>query len=104
MTPDDVRAAAEQLVDFHVAAVRLCSHSYDKISVVSLNVSSPDGLKLGDTVGYAFADRFEQETIVSLEVQNAKVESTRAGERSGYKTGFLRKQLPDGTIVYKVRV
>jgi hypothetical protein len=84
----------------HWKALGKVAHYYDKIAVVSIEISGTRELRRGDIVGYAFADGFEQETITSLETDKQPVETALPGQRVGFKTTFPRNRLPDGFEVY----
>ncbi len=91
------------LLPLHWQEVGKVAHFYDKLSVVSILVSGTDFIRAGDTIGYAFADRFEEQIVESLEIENQPVNEAGPGIRAGYNTRLPRKDLPVGTSVYKVR-
>ncbi len=91
------------IVPSHWTPVGRVVHYFDELSVASVEISGSEPLKRGDTVGYVFPDRFEQEAVESIQVQREPVESVDPGQRAGYKTSLPRRFLPDNTIVYKVR-
>jgi hypothetical protein len=90
------------LVPSHWKLIGKVAHFYDRISVVAVDLTGSEKVSLGATIGYAFQDRFEQETIESLEIDNHRVELANPGQRVGYKTRFARNRLPDNTLVYMV--
>ena len=91
------------IVPSHWTPVGRVVHYYDELRVASVEISGSEPLKRGDTVGYVFPDRFEQEPVESIQVQREPVESVDPGQRAGYKTSLPRRFLPNNTIVYKVR-
>jgi hypothetical protein len=91
------------LLPSHWTPLGRVAHYFDKISVVSLELTGSEQLALGDTVGYCFLDGFDQEIIESLQVENAKVEVATPGQKAGYITRFPRSRLPDKTQIYMVK-
>ncbi len=90
------------LVPSHWRPVGRVVHYYDNLSVAIVEISGSEPLKRGDVVGYVLPDRFEQETVESIQVDHEPVESVDPGQRAGYKTSLPRRLLPNKTIVYKV--
>ncbi|WP_435017607.1 hypothetical protein TA3x_005225 [Tundrisphaera sp. TA3] len=83
----------------HYRRVGEIAHYYDKISVASILVDDGERLSIGDTVGYVFEDRFHEEKVESLRVDKVDVREATSGQKAGYKTGLVRKDLPEGTAV-----
>jgi len=78
-------------------------HFYDKPNAVSVLVDGGMALKECDTVGYVFGDRFHEEVVVGLEVNQAKVPEAREGERGAYVSSLTASDLKKGTVVYLAR-
>ncbi|MEO6811649.1 MAG: hypothetical protein ABI353_21260, partial [Isosphaeraceae bacterium] len=86
----------------HYHRIGSLAHYYDGKRVASVLIEQGETLRLGDTVGYIFPDRFHQETITSLQVDRSAVQEAHAGQKGAYVTSLLRSDLPEGTIVFLV--
>ena len=91
------------IVPSHWIPVGRVVHYFDELSVASVLISGSVPLRRGDTVGYVFPNRFEQEVVESVQVEHEPVESVDPGQKAGYKTSLPRRFLPENKIVYKVR-
>lgn len=70
-------------------------HYYDKIGVAIIDL---DGvLKLGDTVTFKKGDQEKTETIESIQIERAAVESAKKGDVVGVK---VDEPLKEGTEVF----
>ncbi len=92
------------IVPSHWIPVGRVIHHYDELSVASVLISGSEPLRRGDTVGYVFPDRFEQEVVESVQVEHEPVGSVDPGQKAGYKTSLPRKFLPNNTVIYKCRI
>jgi putative protease len=70
-------------------------HYYDKIGVAIIDLASD--LKLGDTVTFKKGDTEKTETIESIQIERAAVESAKKGDVVGIK---VDEPLKEGTEVY----
>lgn len=70
-------------------------HYYDKIGVAIIDLN--DGLKLGDTVTFKKGDEEKTETVESIQIERATVESAKKGDVVGIK---VHEPLKEGTEVY----
>lgn len=70
-------------------------HYYDKIGVAIVDLN--DNLKLGDTVTFKKGDDEKTETVESIQIERAAVESAKKGDVVGIK---VNEPLKEGTEVY----
>jgi hypothetical protein len=89
-------------VPSHYLRAGAVAHYYTEKSVLSIEVGEA-GLRVGDTVGFLFADGFYEEVVTSLQVNRQPVPEAAAGQRAGYKTSLRRNEVPEGTAIYAVR-
>ncbi len=97
------QAGRTGLVPSHWTPVGRVFHYYDNLRVAIVEITGSEPLKRGDIVGYVLPDRFEQETVESIEVDHKPRESVEPGQKAGYKTSLPKRLLPKSTIVYKVQ-
>jgi hypothetical protein len=91
------------LVPSHWKQVGVVSHFWAQAGAFRIEVVGSDSVGIGDTLGYAFSDRFEQEIITSLQISGKSVNEVLPGHVAGCKTNLPRSDLPNNTPVYKVR-
>jgi len=70
-------------------------HYYDKIGVAIIDLSGE--LKLGDTVTFKKGDEEKSDTIESIQIERAAVESAKKGDVVGIK---VNEPIKEGTEVY----
>ncbi|HLE48666.1 MAG TPA: hypothetical protein VI819_01405 [Patescibacteria group bacterium] len=83
------------MADLKIATV---DHYFDKIGVAILSILTD--LKVGDKIKFVRGgeDLFEQ-TVDSMQVEHANVESAKEGDMVGLK---VEKEVKEGAEVYKV--
>ena len=83
------------MADFKIGKVM---HYYDKLGVAIIQLDS--GLGIGDKIKFVRGgeDLFEQ-TVDSMQVEHANVESAKEGDMVGLK---VEKEVKEGAEVYKV--
>ncbi|MBV8610222.1 MAG: hypothetical protein JO034_22525, partial [Singulisphaera sp.] len=93
----------------HYQPLGKIAHFYEKVkvgdrerSVASIQLDEGLALRVGETVGYVYPDRFEEETVGSLQVERRDVQEAEPGQKAGYITRMARSDLPDGMKVYLV--
>lgn len=72
------------------------------VNVVGVMVAGP-GIRRGDRIAFESSVEFVEQDVTSLEINNAPVETARAGDLVGVETPFPRDKLRDGTRVFCVR-
>ncbi len=70
-------------------------HFYDKIGVAIIDLDG--GLKVGDTVTFKKGEDEKTETIESIQIEHASVDSAKKGDVVGIK---VNQSLKEGTEVY----
>jgi len=73
------------------------SHYYDKIGVAIIELTAP--LKVGDKVRFVKGEDEAEQTINSIQIERAAVESAKKGAIVGLK---VDEPVKEGTIVYVV--
>ena len=58
------------------------AHFWDVPGVFKIEMTGSESVKVGDTIGYAFNDRFKQETVTSLQVDTVPIEEVVPGNVS----------------------
>ena len=76
-------------------AIGKVSHYYDKIGVAIIELAAP--LKVGDKVKFVKGDTETEQTIDSMQIERATVESAKKGAIIGIK---VDEPLKEGTMVY----
>ncbi|MFA5270702.1 MAG: hypothetical protein WC400_03815 [Patescibacteria group bacterium] len=76
-------------------AIGKVSHYYDKIGVAIIELAAP--LKVGDKVKFVKGEDETEQTIDSIQIERAAVESAKKGAIVGIKVDAPTKE---GTIVY----
>ncbi|MBN2585482.1 hypothetical protein JXA59_02435 [Patescibacteria group bacterium] len=71
------------------------SHYYDKIGVAIIELAGP--LKVGDKVKFVKGDAETEQTIDSMQIERAAVESAKKGAVIGIK---VDEPVKEGTMVY----
>jgi len=71
------------------------SHYYDKVGVAIIELTAP--LKVGDKVKFVKGDTETEQTVVSMQIERAAVESAKKGAIIGIKVDAPVKE---GTMVY----
>jgi hypothetical protein len=77
-------------------------HYYDDIGVITVEISNA-GLNIGQRIGYATESEFLEEDVISLELNNEKIEMAEPGQEIGLKTVYSKEQLRKNTPVYVLR-
>jgi len=85
----------------HYRPVGTVVHYWTANGAVSIDLSG-DTLRIGDRVGYIFADGFIEEEVTSLQFEKKAVSEAHPSQRVGMKTTLNRDEIPVGTRVFRV--
>jgi hypothetical protein len=72
-------------------------------AVVSIDIEGDQPLKVGDWVGFILPAGFDEEDVLSLQVDRQTVQEAFPGQRAGHKTTLGKADLPLGMPVFRVR-
>lgn len=84
----------------HYCMIGHIAHYWSEKHVVSIELTN--GLCVGDRVGYLFDSEFFEEAVTSLQINSKSVSEAGCASRVGMKTNLKRRDIPVGTIVYRV--
>jgi len=72
------------------------------MNVVGVEITNSK-LQKGDRIGYVLPDRYLEEEVLSLQVDNQDVEEAVSGQLAGIKTKYKKEFLRKGMPVYSVK-
>ena len=75
---------------------------WEKMNVVGVEITNSK-LQKGDRIGYVLPDRYLEEEVLSLQVDNQDVEEAVSGQLAGIKTKYKKEFLRKGMPVYSVK-
>ena len=75
---------------------------WEKKDVVGVGITN-NKLQKGDRIGYVLPDRYLEEEVLSLQVDNQDVEEAVSGKLAGIKTKYTKELLRKGFAVYSVK-
>jgi hypothetical protein len=86
----------------HYVSIGTVAHMYTGAGVVSIQINAV-GLSKGDRIAFEMDIEYEEQDVVTLQVEKAEVQTAAVGERAGTKTQMERSALKVGTRVFIVR-